>query len=486
MKAHLTLILFCLSLMAFGQDYQLFNMNTHKVFRTQDELAKTYSLVFDSVVMQGSTTVYHPYKYLSDSGFSSDTCYMWNDICYFMDFPSWLGSHIQSTGDVFTFYNNSGAAVNIDFNITPSESHVFFEDDMQRFTLSRANSGSDTMNMLGTTDSVHRYIVSHTDLQGNSINSAINNWQVIIGKQLGLINFFRIDSFPQALEPLTLLGTESPAAGLFQLTNAIIYDYLPGDAIQTRDYYRNPMNPIFNRTTYITLNFLERNETADSLKYKVFREIYKYDSSIYKVDTVWIKYRKDVVVGRIPFDMPDYEIQHYGILEIVDFCGYMAWTYFTGDDWISRYYCPEDNAWCGFDDFGYEKQDWQYVAGIGLYNYHRGVAGPLSSSSSGSEITYFKKQGIECGQKVVGIEDLVKVAHSVNLIPNPSTGEFTVSGNLQNASIQILNSNGKLVYEMGNYHSGKSINLTNLPKGIYMVRVIEGKKVMTGKLVLAD
>lgn len=482
MKPLLSIILFFLSLLATGQNFQLFNMNTYKVFRTLDEPLKTYSLVFDSVIIQSSGTVYYPYKTVGDISYESDTCPVWGSYCYHQDLPSWLGSEVQSTGDDYSFITNTGSSLNMNFNLAPIQAHIFYEDGLQRFSISRVSSGADTMNILGTIDSVQRYQISHTDLQGNFINSKLNTWEIVIGKELGLVSFFRIDSFPQVLEPLVLMGSESPDAGFYQLTNDRIYDYLPGDIIQTYVFYHNPLYQELSWTNYITDSFIERIETADSLKYKVIREIYIPDSSSLTVDTARLNYRKDVVIADIPFDWIGTEVIRKGSLQVMDYCGLNLWTFQSWDGHLL--YCSDENSWCEFDEFGFSSTSMVYVEGIGLYEYHTGVVGPPTNPFSGSGINYFYKQGVECGERVVGIDEHPIIDFSLIISPNPASGSFSIRGNLKKSELNIFDLHGKTVLELKNYNSSDLVDISRLPQGVYLVRLIDGKNAMNGKLVV--
>lgn len=482
MKSNFTLILFCLSLLASGQNYQLFNMNSRKVFKTQDELAKTFSLVFDSVIINTTSTVYYPYKTVGDVGYESDTCPVWGQFCYHQDKPSWLGSEVQFTEGGYNFITNTGSSVVMNFNLAPLQAHIFYEDDLQCFSISRVSPGADTMNILGTVDSVQRYQISHTDLQGNLINSVLNTWEIIIGKELGLVSYFRIDSFPQVLEPLVLMGTESPDAGFYQLTNESVYDYLPGDIIQTRVYYNDPLYPELSWTKYITDSFQERYETSDSLKYKVNREIYIPSSSSFTVLTTWLKYRKDVVIADIPFDWKGTEAILNGSLKVIDYCGLNLWTFHSWDGHLS--YCSAENSWCESDAFGFTSTNQVYVEGIGLYDYQSGVLGPPSNTSSGSEINYFSKQGVECGEKVVGLDDHLIANNTLVITPNPTIGSFRIDGINSKAELQIVDVNGRILLDVKNYQSQSLVDISKLPSGMYLVRLIDGKSAKNGKLIV--
>ena len=57
MKPPLSIVLLCFGFLAASQNYQHFNVDTHKVFKTHYELAKTFSLVFDSVYVDATGVV---------------------------------------------------------------------------------------------------------------------------------------------------------------------------------------------------------------------------------------------------------------------------------------------------------------------------------------------------------------------------------------------------------------------------------------------
>ncbi len=486
MKPLLSIILFFLSLLASGQNYQLFNVNTKKVFSTLDEQSKTFSLLFDSVTVKSSSAVYYPYKTVGDIGYISDTCHVWGQYCYHQDRPSWMGSEVQIADDVYNFITNNGSVVSMNFSLAPLQAHVFYEDDLQRFSISRISPGADTMSIIGVIDSVYRYQISHTDLQGNFINSELNTWEIVIGKQLELISFFRIDSFPQVLEPLILLGNESPDAGFYELTNERIFDYLPGDVIQWYDFFYWPLYPELSYRNYFTDSFIERHETSDSLKYKVIREIYIPDSSSLTVDTTWLKYRKDEVIANIPFDWIGSGVLRTGSLSKTDYCGLDLWTFNYWDGHLE--YCSEENSWCEFDEFGFTSTSKAYVEGIGLYEYHSGVFGPPTNSSSGSGINYFNKQGVECGEKVVGIFDHPDINYPLVVLPNPANEFFIVSykpsNKLQDVRLQVIDISGRTSIDINNYNSGSLIDISKLPGGLYLVQLIDGRNAMNGKLIV--
>ncbi len=215
-----------------AQNYSLFNSASKKVFTEFPAADSTYSIAFDTVLAIGSDSVYQPYYGVEDYVITSENCEFWGPPeCKPQTKPIWIGQKVVSdNGSNYWFFNNQGDTLKFSFGIQTGETSLFYEDGSQRFHI--LSEGADTMTVIGLVDSIQTYRILHTDLQGNTINSALNNQAIIIGKDLGMIRFFQVDLFPEVLNPLAILGNSSPETGLYKLTNAMIYDHQPGDVIQ--------------------------------------------------------------------------------------------------------------------------------------------------------------------------------------------------------------------------------------------------------------
>lgn len=80
---------------------------------------------------------------------------------------------------------------------------------------------------------------------------------------------------------------------------------------------------------------------------------------------------------------------------------------------------------------------------------------------------------------------LSQQSSAVEIYPNPSKGEVNVKFNYSNASemnVQIFNSNGQLVHEEKT--SDNQVAVSNLKKGLYMLRIYNDKFEETKKLVV--
>jgi Leucine-rich repeat (LRR) protein len=81
----------------------------------------------------------------------------------------------------------------------------------------------------------------------------------------------------------------------------------------------------------------------------------------------------------------------------------------------------------------------------------------------------------------VGIDNIAKT--EVNIFPNPSFGKFTIDGlPLEGANIDIYNVLGEKVYSRNSKQTLYTIDISNSPKGMYFVKISDGKKIKTNKI----
>ena len=71
--------------------------------------------------------------------------------------------------------------------------------------------------------------------------------------------------------------------------------------------------------------------------------------------------------------------------------------------------------------------------------------------------------------------------------PNPSTGIFTiVQGAKDKTQIEIYNIGGELIYRTTITAPQTTIDLSKQPKGIYFMRITDGRQNLTEKIIIGQ
>jgi hypothetical protein len=110
-----------------------------------------------------------------------------------------------------------------------------------------------------------------------------------------------------------------------------------------------------------------------------------------------------------------------------------------------------------------------------------GDAGNHSATDTMSipEIIFYEVMQME-------LEEVIKtIEFNFSVRPNPNSGKFTLHLHSENpASIVISNMAGNTVYEMQSVNLGShELNISDLPKGIYFVKVVSGDEMFVKKIV---
>jgi hypothetical protein len=486
MKHVLTPILALLSFLAFSQDYTLFNAGSKKLYSDLPSEDSTFSLAFDSVISAGTDSIYFMYTGLGYE-IETDSCMFWgSEWCTQQSKPSWLGSHVYFDNNrYYRFLTTQNDTLNLNFSLLPGDSSIFYQDESQKFFI--VFEGSDTMAVLDFVDSVKSYRIHHTDASGNTINSSLNDKRIITGKEIGLIEFFRIDYFPIMLSPLHLIGNVSPDAGLISLTNEMIYDHQPGDEIQYLDIYDNEGGPPWcNYHRYIKHKFLDRIDMQDSIIYTLARFTFEEGESTQLSDTITLKYKKAEILAEIPFDYIDQsKILVTNTLHKVDYCGLDFWTYTITPKYLA--YCDYDNCWGSYDIPGPPPAEKTvYVCGLGLYSDESSITSPPPTGYwRWYGIIYFKKNGIICGDEaIVGVSNPDLSEDLFTVYPNPAR-DFIIIHSAANSKsiITISNLNGQVIMNALVKDPVTRMDIGNLNTGMYLVKLISGSNVEVRKII---
>jgi len=84
----------------------------------------------------------------------------------------------------------------------------------------------------------------------------------------------------------------------------------------------------------------------------------------------------------------------------------------------------------------------------------------------------------------VAINNYFGNAPEITLYPNPNRGKFTITSNTEYTNIQICNVFGSILMEQKPTSLKTMVDATNLPNGIYFVKIISGDKSITKKFTI--
>ena len=83
-----------------------------------------------------------------------------------------------------------------------------------------------------------------------------------------------------------------------------------------------------------------------------------------------------------------------------------------------------------------------------------------------------------------GIND--NIVSDFSISPNPNNGEFKINLSYinSNARLEIIDLSGKLIYENILDGRNKSVNISSISRGIYLISIIENGNRKTKKLII--
>jgi hypothetical protein len=450
-----------------AQNYLPFNASNRKLFTSDPDQHWAYSLALDSVVTNGDITSHYNFRTAWDTLTPSNCGWWGGDACYRHDRPTWLGGRIdKDAAGVHTFFNLWNEAITIPFHTNALDTVVMYADGAQQFLLSYDGEGPG--DILGLVDNMRQWTIHHRDLTNNPIPSAINGAAVRVGETLGMTYFFRIDSFPQVLQPVSVAGFESQGVGLYQITPAMLADHQPGDEIQWNEWryqYNGP--PWNNYDRYRKRIFLERTDTPDSVIYVAREEVFNAGELTLNVDTLELKYARNTIIATLPFERFDGTRPwlHRDL-----YCEIPMWTY---DTYLNAglAYCMEEDCWGPFDTNGPPAQGGMtQVIGLGTYRSHSAIWSP-SGYQADDRIIYFKKNGITCmNEAIMGLPNTTMVQPAVQLGPNPTDGLVNFTSAVPIVEVELMDMHGRIMQRTALFNASGNVDLSVHAEGLYVIR----------------
>ncbi|HLO92090.1 MAG TPA: hypothetical protein VK172_13075, partial [Lentimicrobium sp.] len=175
----------------------------------------------DSVYSELNNTVYRNHRSIKESEYWS---------CYITTGPSFLGKKIISdNAGVFHFINNSNDTLHIRSNAVQGEDWIFYLKSSNNLKIIAYIDTIVYNSSIVLPDSVKIIKFFALNLQGDTIQHAVNNKSLSIGKKHGFISIFDFRLFPGDITKYNLVGTKNTNKGYKNFSAAEIWDMEIGD-----------------------------------------------------------------------------------------------------------------------------------------------------------------------------------------------------------------------------------------------------------------
>jgi hypothetical protein len=114
-----------------------------------------------------------------------------------------------------------------------------------------------------------------------------------------------------------------------------------------------------------------------------------------------------------------------------------------------------------------------------LYGPYIGVGSPVNQTWWIDDLT------IMDGLPITEVGRQLEINNDICIYPNPSRGKFTIETGTIKSSFEIFNLLGEKIYTSClTHHTSKEIDLSEAPKGIYLIKIFSGKEIITRKMVI--
>ncbi len=492
-----------------AQVFQPLQHDTKAIYTTWPDKGPTSSIVVTDTTQQDNTTIFETFKYWypgddyyynnSPTSMIDPECenYYWAaEGCFPTVIPSWFGKEVVEQGPhVFHFHTVWDDTLIFNFNLTPGDSTLIYAD--AAVTVMMIYESADTATYINFTDSVARYRLAHLDASGNNVNSPLHNAPITIGKDLGMIHFMRIDSFPSIMQPIEIVGHTGSQSGLFAIYLEDIYDFNEGDFFQYK-HFLDAYAPQPSFTEYLNRTVLTRTETEATISYTFLEESTKIQNGgqwgtgnsgqiiwVQTTDTVFATANTAFsvnkgVLAELPFEAHDpsmpYVFKDLNFIESE--CG-PSWQ-FKQRSSLFWHQCSSDGLPCYVNSLHIAPGEGYGIDG----NFTVQPGYGITTSFSGSQMTtgppnvlvktlgYSVKNGEPCGNRwVLSTTAAQRNRNELRIYPNPATTSVRLDlpgGTLTHAT--LLDMQGRQVLDVQLSSSEPVIDVSNLPKGMYLLK----------------
>jgi hypothetical protein len=441
----------------------------------------------DSIEIIGTNTYYYNFCTIRINAESP-----W---CYSPYGASWIGKYVVINPNGYNyFFNINEDTIKINTQAALYENWICYRFSNNDYIEATVFS-IDTLTFIGVTDSVKTIQFQAKDGSGNPINHTINDYQLKLSKEHGLIQLVNFIVFPDLwtswpnedyLESFILCGMTNPQAGRTNITFKEVYDFNIGDEIHTSEYNHQSNSPPY----YMTDNILAILKVIDKMM-------------AYGEDTVFYTYHRIMSHSRESTDTSFVDIFNDTIIEAINFNSSVAVnfthlpdeTVIPGNDmgiYFMKMIKPDvansrtekiasSTGWYGF----YEDSCWTEIMYDGCfpdYEYIQGCGGPyywciFGFSEERRQLLFFQKGEEIWGTPldpgvILGMDNtMLNGDYHVEIVPNPMHDEaiIKVEGKTDFPyRIEFYNVIGNRLAEMDVPSGSTNLPGTILNPGIYI------------------
>jgi hypothetical protein len=434
--------------------------------------------------------------------------------CYDPYGASWIGRYVIVNLDGYNyFFNINDDTIGINTLAALDESWIcyrFANDNYIEATVVAI----DALDFIGITDTVKTIQFQAKDSSGNPISHPVNEQQLKLSKEHGLVQLVNFIVFPdlwtsgpnnEYLESFTLCGMTNPKTGRTNITFKEVYDFDIGDEIHTEEYRHGNAVPPFNYDDNVLtiLRVINKMTTPgeDTVFYTYHRIMRHYSQT---PDTIFLDFYNDTIIETIDFNspaavdfsyLPDESVISGIVMDGGLFFMRMIKPSFANGrtekitptvNWYSYY---EDTCWtevCWDGCF----PDYEYIEGCGG-PYYNCVFGFLEESR---QLLFFQKGDETWGTPldpgvVLGMGNPLPGSEcQVNIFPNPMHNDAVIKvdgGADFPYRLEFYNILGKRLAEMEIHSPVTPFKVTTLQPGLY-IYILKDKhsQIASGKLMV--
>ena len=495
MKKIYLLLFLLVSISGFGQNYQTIKSNQINYFGNHD-LSYILATRTDSIELDGADSIFYSFKTMRENDTATTSS------CVFIKTYPWIGAKVIIKADGQNlFFNKNLDTIKIETQAVLNDTFLIYQYPSGK-SIKGWISQHDTMTVLGSFDSVKTIKLFSTDTVFHYQDSTL-----LIGKQNGFIRNCPFYSFPDYYpnigqeSGLNLIGSEFPRLGITKRTKEEIYEMEIGDVVQwnrSTIHWSGPYSEYHNEKLMVVDKSIWGLDSIHIEFERDWRNKYWYNGSPINTSGSAIQgFFKAYELSEYLNDFLPEEIYVHDLNNqphfrsnsmYVTICdriseGYLPWNLQVITDSIGNVI---DSVVCYSDPGFYPATTvtYEYIEGLGGSYWFNGMTYDGFGHSHFGGINHFTNQGETCGtQWYLGLPE--EIDPSINLYPNPAINEIYINlgHKLAQGELMITDLSGKIVQRELINSDLTTLDVSDLPSGIYVVTVVLGDDVYTKKLI---